>query len=401
MARVGIRVAAAGLISLCTAMQATQAAGLTIEAFKQCIATEAQTDGVSGAVSIIRPSGTIAFAHGIVAGPKSSAISPDTQFNLGSAGKMFTAVAVAQLVDANKISLNDPIGRHVTGLTMEASAVTISQLLTHSGGLGNFFSPENLPQLKTARSLTDLKPLVVADKPSFVPGSRFAYSNSGFLLLGLMIESVSGLSYADYLKTHIFMPAGMANATMLPKSIPSLAVGMTRVPPLPPLSLGDMRGLGSGPPLPPPPTMQGPPPPPDAPLRPADEAALAGNSAGGSYASATDMQRFFAAFRAAKLTSPKMRDLLLSPQITVIPPRDGKAALSHGLGFALGSYNGHKWFGHNGGTLGVNVELMVFPDDQTEIIVLTNRDPPTASMFARKLLTALFDDKLCAGQSAQ
>lgn len=410
MAETGIRLAiATAIVSLCTAAPARPAAELSkdrINAISQCIAIEAQRDGFSGAISIMGPSGTItSFENGLVAGAGSPAISQETQFNLGSAGKMFTAVAVAQLVEAKKIGFDDQIGRYVKGLTTEASAVTIRQLLTHSGGLGNFFTPDNLSVLKTARRLTDLKPLVVGDRPSFVPGTEFAYSNSGFLLLGLMVETVSGLSFPDYLTMHVFAPAGMVNASVLPAAMTKRAVGMTRVPELPPFAPGQMRGQGGGPPLPPPSGtsgMQGPPPPPpNAPLRPAVEAALVGNSAGGTYASAADMHRFFAAFLAGKLTSQEMRDTLLSPQINVLPPRDGKAALSHGLGFALSAYGGQKWFGHNGGTLGVNVELMAFPDDQIQLVVLTNRDPPTAMMFARKLLTTLFDDKACAAQSAQ
>jgi CubicO group peptidase (beta-lactamase class C family) len=111
------------------------------------------------------------------------------------------------------------------------------------------------------------------------------------------------------------------------------------------------------------------------------------------------MQRFFAALLAGKLTSAASRDGLLSPQITVIPAKDGMPARSHGLGIGLGTAFGHPWVGHNGGTLGVNVETMAFPDDQTTIIVLANRDPPVAGMVARNVQAMLFDGESCKAKT--
>lgn len=313
-------------------------------------------------------------------GPGSAKIKPNAQFNLGSASKMFTAVAVAQLVDAGKIDLDDPIGRFVSGLTPEASAVTIRQLLTHSGGLGNFFTPDTLPALQKARSLSDLKPLMAGAKPAFPPGSRFQYSNSGFLALGLMIEQVSGLSYEAYLNDRIFKPSGMTQSTVRPAAADKRALGMTTMPEMPPPGTAGLRG-----PMPPPP----------GPLGPAAEAALDGNSAGGAYSTAADMQRFFVALMGGKLTSIRLRDALVAPQIEVTPAKGGVPARSFGLGFGVGSFKGHRWTGHNGGTLGVNVELMTFPDDQTTVVVMSNRDPPMANALIRRIQAILFDGAPC------
>lgn len=174
---------------------------------RDCIAAEVRKLDFSGVVSIARSGELTTYARGSIAGPGSSPITTDTQFNLGSAGKMFTAVAIAQLIDAGKLKLDDPIGRYVEGLTAEASSVTVRQLLDHSSGLGNYFAPENLPALMRAQTLKDLLPLVATDKPRFPPGSRFSYSDTGFLLLGLLIEQVSGQSYSDYVHSHVFEPA--------------------------------------------------------------------------------------------------------------------------------------------------------------------------------------------------
>ncbi len=197
-------------------------------ALEPCISAEARKLEFSGVVSVVQPAGVVVHAGGLVAGPGSPSIGPETRFNLASVGKMFTAVAVAQLVDSGKVRLDDPVGRHVKGLTPEASAVTVRQLLDHSSGLGNFMTPENDETLRRARSAANLLPFIVSARPAFSPGSRFEYSNSGFLLLGLLVESVSGLSYGRYLDEHVFGPAGMIATGLDPGVGAKPAVGTSR-----------------------------------------------------------------------------------------------------------------------------------------------------------------------------
>jgi CubicO group peptidase (beta-lactamase class C family) len=241
---------------------------------------------------------------------------------------------VAQLVAAGKVRLDDAIGGHVDGLKPQTAAVTVRQLLTHTSGLGNFFTPENLPAIEKARTVADLMPLVAADEPAFPPGSRVQYSNTGFLLLGRLVERVSGERYGQYLAGHVFAPAHMTASGLDPGPSNVQAVGMT-------------ARMGA--------------------LRPAPEAALHGNPAGGSYSSAADLQKFFAA--------------LLGGQLKITEQR---------LGFAAGAFEGHRWFGHNGGAPGANVETAAFPDDGVVVVVLSNRDPPTATALFREVRAALF-----------
>jgi CubicO group peptidase (beta-lactamase class C family) len=351
---------------------------------RECIVKTAQALGFSGVISVVRAAGGATYAQGLTDGPGSAPIGAGTPFNLGSTGKMFTAVAVAQLIDAGAIKLDDPIGRHVAGLTAEASAVTVRQLLDHSSGLGNCFAPENLPALIKARSAIDLLPLAANDKPAFAPGSRFSYSDTGFLLLGLMIERVSGRSYGDYLRDHVFEPARMTATSLQPPPEPARAVGMTSMPPMTPgrpmlLAPGAAEpGRGA--------------------LRPAQEAALWGGPAGGAFSTAGDMQRFFAALLAGKLTSAASLKMLVSPQIVAAQASPGQAEGDYGFGFGVGRFDGHRWFGHNGGAPGVNAEATAFPDDQTAIVVLADRDPPAATAVFRQLRAAIFEPaagKLC------
>lgn len=350
-----------------------------------CIAAQGQALGFSGVVSVVGPSTTTLYAHGVEGGPGSREIGRDTRFNLASAGKMFTAVSVAQLVDAGKLGLDDPIGRYVEGLTPQASAVTVRQLLTHTSGLGNFFTLENLPAIEKARTVSDLMALVGADKPEFPPGSRVQYSNTGFLLLGRLVERVSGLSYDDYLRRHVFAPAGMTSTGLEPGPISVQAVGLTRMPVMgPPPPTGAPGGLIR---LMPGPGPNGP----TGPLRPAAEAALRGSPAGGSYSTAGDMQRFFAALINARLTSPAMLKALTSAQVVAAPAASEPSPVGHALGFGVGVYNGHRWFGHNGGAPGVNVEATAYPDDRDTVIVMANRDPPLASAMFQRVRAMLLD----------
>ena len=127
---------------------------------------------------------------------------------------MFTAVAIGQLVDAGKLRFEDPLGRHLPGLPPALAAVTLHQLLTHTSGAGNYFMPQNRAAITAARTAADLVPLIAAQPLEFEPGSKMAYSNSGFVLLGAVVEKVSGQTYERYVADHVFKPAGMASTSL-------------------------------------------------------------------------------------------------------------------------------------------------------------------------------------------
>jgi D-alanyl-D-alanine carboxypeptidase len=356
--------ATAAALSLALAAQAEASPPLTKSQLKVCLAHEGERLGFSGVIEVVSPKGAMTYVRGLVGEAGSPPIAANTRFNLGSAGKMFTAVAVGQLIDAGKVRLDDPIGRHVAGLSAPTAAVTVRQLLNHSSGLGNFFTPDNLSAVEKARTASDLLPLVAAETPAFTPGARFQYSNSGFLLLGVMIERVSGQSYDAYLRAHVFGPAGMDSSGMEPVASPARALGLT--------ALG-AGGEGS------------------SPLRPARESAIFGGPAGGGYSTAPDLQRFFAALSEGRLTLPRTFAALTSTQVEIgPPPKAATATMTYGFGFGVGTYEGHPWYGHNGGTLGVSMETNLFAKDQTLVVVLANRDPPIATQLMRQIRAILF-----------
>ena len=357
------------------------------KAAAQCVLSRPDAAGFSGIVSVTHGGVSTAWPQGLQGLPGSAPVTAATRFNIGSAGKMFTAVAIGQLIDAGKIGLDDPVGRYVDGLKPETAAVTIRQLLMHTSGLGNFFTPDTVPQLQHLKSLSDLMPLISGDTPRFAPGSRFDYSNTGFALLGLAVERASGTSYGAYLSSHIFMPAGMT-ATGLSFSEGNTAVG---------LSSGGGGGMlpprdGPGGPGR---EMRGPPPggAPDGgqglPGRPAPEASLPATSAGGLYSTAGDITRFFQALNSGKLLRPATFTDFTRAQIESAPAKGDLPALHYGFGFGTGTFENHAWFGHNGGAPGLNAEAVMLPDDDLIIVVLANRDPPAATQVFRAVRQAV------------
>jgi D-alanyl-D-alanine carboxypeptidase len=349
----------------------------------------AKTPEFSG-VALLRKDGTERVAAQGVADASSAAMQTNTRFNLGSANKMFTAVAVMQLVEQGKLELDAPIGRWVEGLAPPVAAVTLRQLLTHSGGLGSYLTPENISALQEAKTIADLMKLVDDTSPQFEPGSRFDYSNTGFLLLGAAVEKASGQAFNDYLDQHIFKPAGMTMTSMDPKLPTQAATGFTRMPDFQP---GAGPGPGPGP-MPGPGGPMPPPPPSDGPLRPAVESMLPGSPAGSAYSTAGDLARFFDALQAGKLVTVTTAAEMTRGQIDATPP-GGKQPTKYGLGFFESVWEGHRGYGHGGGAPGVNVETRTYPDDDALFIVLTNRDPQVAAEQLISLRSAAFGGKLC------
>jgi CubicO group peptidase (beta-lactamase class C family) len=196
----------------------------------------ARADEFSGAVLVARE-GKVRLLHawGRADRTSGSRNTMRTKFRIGSMNKMFTAVATLQLVEAGKLALDDPIGKYLPDYPNKdvASGVTVRHLLTHTGGTGDIFGPEfELNRLKL-REHHDYVKLYGSRGLAFEPGARFEYSNYGYILLGALIEAVSGESYYDYVREHVFGPAGMSSTGSLPESahVPNRAVGYMRLYP--------------------------------------------------------------------------------------------------------------------------------------------------------------------------
>lgn len=281
-----------------------------------------------------------------------------TKFRVGSMDKMFTAVAVLQLVQAGRIVLNDPVAKFLPDYPNKdlASKVTIHHLLTHTGGTGDIFGPEFDAHRLELRTLEDYVRLYGKRGLEFEPGSRWAYSNYGFILLGVVIEKVSGQSYYDYVDQHVFQPIGMTSTGFRPEeqAVPGRSVGYTRF------------GGGEWHPN-------------------SDTLPYRGTSAGGGYSTVEDLARFANALLSYKLLNAQYAHLLTTGKV------ETPGGQKYAYGFVESIQNGHRSFGHGGGAPGQNGDLEIFPQSGYVVVVLSNLDPPSAqyvSSFISKRLPA-------------
>jgi CubicO group peptidase (beta-lactamase class C family) len=275
----------------------------------------------------------------------------DTKINLGSMNKMFTATAVMQLVEQGKIRVEDPVGKYLAEYPNRdvAGKVTIHQLLTHTGGTGDVFGPEFRENREKLKNPADYLALYGTRAPLFEPGSRYEYSNYGFEILGAIIEKVSGQSYYDYVREHIFAPAGMKNTDSYFEAEPvaNRAVGYTNM----------MRGKSVQPN-----TAMLPP---------------RGSPAGGGYSTAEDLVRFAEALLGHRLLNAQFTELLTTGKISAGPPGH-----MYAYGFHDIHEDGVRLIGHNGGGPGINASLEIFPESGYVVVVLANLDPPAAENLA-------------------
>ena len=181
---------------------------------KKYIEKQVAADNFSGAVTIVRAGKPVlAGAYGFSDREHKVPNTLATRFRIGSMNKMFTAVATLQLAEARKLDLKDTVGQYLTDYPNKeiASKVTLQQLLTHTGGTGDIFGPDFEAHRQELRTAADYIKFYGNRGPKFDPGTHWEYSNYGFILLGAIIEKVSGQSYYDYVREHIFERAGMTS----------------------------------------------------------------------------------------------------------------------------------------------------------------------------------------------
>jgi CubicO group peptidase (beta-lactamase class C family) len=310
----------------------------------------ASQDEFSGAVLLAKDDTPfLEKAYGLAEREFKVPVNLETRFNLGSINKIFTKTAIAQLAAAGKLSLSDTIRKHLPRYGgAYADRVTILQLLNFSSGMGDIFGAkwDAMPK-ERLRTLADYLPLFENDPLKFEPGTSHAYSNAGYVVLGLIIEAVSGQDYYSYARENIFRPAGMADTDSYASDdiVGNRAVGYTKE------GGGGWRS--------------------NAFQRPAR-----GSSAGGGYSTVRDLLKFGAALKAAKLVSPAYSAWILSrgegPPETAAP----SARVSGSLGIA-------------GGSPGVNAALLIDADRGYTVVVLCNGDPPAAEKALKKIRALL------------
>jgi CubicO group peptidase (beta-lactamase class C family) len=263
------------------------------------------------------------------------------KFRLGSMNKMFTAVATLQLVAQGRLSLDGTVGQYLPAYPNKviAQKVTLRMLLTHTGGTGEIFGEAFDRHRGELKTLDDYLKLYGTRGPEFPPGSKSDYSNYGFILLGLIVQKVSGEDYYDYVRAHIFAPAGMTDTGSLPENVavPGRVMGYTQ-----------KNGKW---------------------VPNTDTLPWRGTSAGGGYSTLEDLRRFAHAMMDGKLLPRALGDAATRSE--TVGDWYGYGFEVHGKGLA------HS-FGHTGGAPGMSTELYIYPAAKAVVISLGNIDPGPA-----------------------
>jgi CubicO group peptidase (beta-lactamase class C family) len=324
-----------------------------VAALKVKLEQDAAADRFAGAV-LLAKDGKPFFtgSYGLADREKKIPNKLNTRFRIGSMNKMFTAVSILQLAQVGKIQLTDPLGKYLTDYPNKdvASKVTIHHLLTHTGGTGDFFGPQFNAHRTELRALQDYVTLYGKRDLAFEPGSRWAYSNYGFLLLGLVIEKVSAGSYYDYVRDHVYKPAGMTSSGSVPEDevVPDRSIGYTK--------MGETHDWHPN----------------------TDTLPPRATSAGGGYSTVEDLLRFASALAAHKLLNEHYTELLTTGKVDT----PGGGSMKYAYGFGDRTIDGVRSFGHSGGAPGMNGELEIYPQSGYVVAVLANMDPPAAGRIS-------------------
>lgn len=270
---------------------------------------------------------------------------PATKFRLGSITKQFTAASILLLEERGKLKVEDPVSKYVPDAPPAWNAVTIAHLLTHTSGIPSFTS---FPEYKNREPFATPTEQIVSwfrDKPlEFQPGLTMNYSNSGYVLLGYIIERITGDSYERFVQQNIFTPLGMKDSGYDSNTaiIKNRASGYSPGP-------GGRVNAGFI-------DMSIP------------------HAAGALYSTTEDLLRWEQGLFGGKLLSPASLQKMTTP-----------AKNNYAFGLVVLSVAGHKTIMHNGGIEGFNTMLAYFPDDKLTVVVLSNMNGPAVDELGQRL----------------
>ena len=303
--------------------------------------------------------GKIAYTHAYgkaTVDPPTDA-TPDMPYSVGSISKQFTATAMLMLVEDGKLSLNDPVAKWLPDLT-RAKEVTVREILSHTSGYQDYWPQDyvmpNMLQPTTTQHILD----TWAKKPlDYEPGTRYQYSNTGYVIAGAIIEKASGMPLLKFLRDRVFKPLGMdsivdVNMGKLSKDAPTGYMRYALAPP----RVAPKEGPGW--------------------LFAAGELAM----------TAHDLARWDIGMIDQRLLKPASYKQMQ----TEVLRKDG-LGVNYGLGVAIGNLDGHRVIEHGGEVSGFTSSNAVFPDDRAAIVVLTNSDAnPAAGAISAKIRGIIF-----------
>jgi CubicO group peptidase (beta-lactamase class C family) len=353
---IGLRPAKNGTAE--TKKLSVQAAGAELEAFAKKLAA---ADVFSGAI-LLAKDGQVVYkgAFGMANKDFNAPNRVDTKFNLGSMNKMFTGIAIAQLVEKGKLSYDDPLSKFIPDFPNAEAAkkIHIKHLLTHTAGLGGYFSERYWSSSRDRiRTVDDMMKLAREDEKDikFEPGTKWQYSNTGMMVLGKVIEIASGQTYFDYVRENIHKPAGMTNTDCyeLDKINTNLAVGYEKR-----FSDAGTEWVNN-----------------------VFAHVMRGGPQGGGYSTVEDLLKFDQALRSGKLVSTATFQTVSTPKPDLNSPE-------YGYGFFFNKERNVT--GHSGGFLGISSNLDMYLGSGWTAIVMSNygRGSQAVSQKIQELIAA-------------
>ncbi len=348
MTRTGLR----SLVATAAVLLATVADAQDTQRMDQIVQQLVEAKQFMGSVLVARAD-QIVFdkAYGSANLEWNVANTPTTRYRIGSITKQFTAASILLLEERGKLKIDDPIKKHFADAPAAWDAITLKHLLTHTSGIPNFTSFAEFPKIKQFQTpLTDIIALF-KDKPlEFAPGEKWNYSNSGYELLGYVVEKASGMSYADFVQANIFTPLAMKDSGYDSNTaiIPRRAAGYTR-------SGESMMN--------------------------ADYTHMSiPHAAGGLYSTTEDLLRWQRGLYGGKLLSAASLTKMTTPFKS-----------DYALGLSVQTAK-RKMYVHGGGIEGFNTQLAYYPDTQVTVVALANLNGTAPAEIVAKLGALMLGD---------
>ena len=346
------------IVTVLTAPVAAKTTGSPLAARLDALLTKIYPAQDPGAAVIVVRDGKpiLRKGYGMADIELGSPIEPNTVFRIGSMTKQFTAVATLMLIQDGKLALDDPITKFFPDYPTHGKTITVENLLTHTSGIRDYTEmPDFVTNTRKDYTVKEMIDHFSAEPLDFDPGTKWRYDNSGYFLLGAIIEKVSGMPWGMFLQKRIFDPVGMTETYVgsNERIIPHRASGYTR---------GSDGGFENAPFL----SMTQP------------------YAAGVLFSTVDDLAKWDAVL----YTDTLVRRELLEKAWTPYHLKDGSST-HYGYGWQVGSWDGHRVIQHDGGINGFITDGIRLPDDHVYIAVLTNdeRHRPNAELVAQRVAT--------------
>jgi D-alanyl-D-alanine carboxypeptidase len=328
----------------------------------------AESHAPGASFAVIRGNDTLAYgAYGLANVEAARAPTTATIYEIGSNTKQFTSAAIMKLVEQGRVKLDDDLSKFVPQFPLHGKQVSIRQLLTHTSGIHDYTSsPDWAKTWKDALSPDAIIKFVAADTFDFAPGTAYRYDNTGYVLLGMVIEKATGQKYASYVDAQLFKPLGLRQTSYCPSrtSDPAFAIGYTKGPNGGATEHAQFMDLTHP------------------------------FAAGALCSTVGDFAKWQRALASGRVVSPASY-ALMSTADTLNSGRK----INYGFGLVPGMLDGHKTVSHTGGIPGFATAAAYVADDSLSVVVFTNYDRESPQRLVQNLLRVAYGDSLVAARA--